>query len=142
MVNYFSVVDLFCGIGGLTHGFVKEGCNVTAGIDFDNSCKYAYEKNNKTQFLHKDIGKLKAKELTELFGNNRKILIGYAPCQPYSIFYGKKGTVETSELIPLTITGKIRLPEKDFLIIRKEAAVIPTPKALRKMTGRKDGMKQ
>ena len=41
-----SVVDLFCGVGGLTLGFVDEKYNVIAGIDNDESCRYAYEKNN------------------------------------------------------------------------------------------------
>jgi len=27
-IKGFAVVDLFCGIGGLTHGFVKEGFEV------------------------------------------------------------------------------------------------------------------
>ncbi len=31
----FAVVDLFCGVGGLTQGFVKAKFNVIAGIDFD-----------------------------------------------------------------------------------------------------------
>ncbi len=100
IINQFSVVDLFCGIGGLTHGFVKEGFDVVAGIDFDNSCKYAFEKNNKTYFLHKDIGLLSADELAEIFGEKRKILIGCAPCQPYSIFNRKKGTMENSDSDP------------------------------------------
>jgi DNA (cytosine-5)-methyltransferase 1 len=51
----FEVVDLFCGVGGLSQGFVKEKFKVKAGIDFDNSCKYAFEKNNKADFLHRDI---------------------------------------------------------------------------------------
>lgn len=42
-----SVVDVFCGVGGLTHGFFLEGFNVVAGIDSDTSCKFAYEHNNK-----------------------------------------------------------------------------------------------
>ena len=41
-----KVIDLFCGIGGLTHGLVKEGLDVVAGIDNDNSCKFGYEYNN------------------------------------------------------------------------------------------------
>jgi DNA (cytosine-5)-methyltransferase 1 len=28
-----KVIDLFCGIGGLSHGFVREGFDVVAGID-------------------------------------------------------------------------------------------------------------
>ncbi|HEY86275.1 MAG TPA: DNA cytosine methyltransferase [Chloroflexi bacterium] len=43
-----SVVDIFCGAGGLTHGFVLEGFNVLAGIDADASCKYAFE----AKYLH------------------------------------------------------------------------------------------
>ncbi len=53
----FAVVDLFCGVGGLTHGFVKAKFDVRAGIDFDASCKYAYEKNNLTSFIHADLTK-------------------------------------------------------------------------------------
>ena len=34
-----KVIDLFCGIGGLSHGFVKEGFNVVAGVDIDPTCK-------------------------------------------------------------------------------------------------------
>ena len=39
-------IDLFCGIGGLTHGLQQSGIKVVAGIDSDTSCKYAYEKNS------------------------------------------------------------------------------------------------
>ncbi|WP_312763779.1 DNA cytosine methyltransferase, partial [Epilithonimonas sp.] len=50
-----GVIDLFCGIGGLTHGFVKEKFKVLAGIDNDNSCKYAFEANNKAKFISKSV---------------------------------------------------------------------------------------
>lgn len=98
MINKFSVIDLFCGVGGLTHGFVNEGFEVTAGIDFDATCKFAYEENNNTQFLHRDIGQISAKELNALYPKGkRKILVGCAPCQPYSIFNRRKGTKASSE---------------------------------------------
>jgi DNA (cytosine-5)-methyltransferase 1 len=87
MISEFSVIDLFCGVGGLTHGFVKAGFQVAAGVDFDLSCKYAFEKNNKTNFIHKDIASLTASDLIKLYPKRqRKILVGCAPCQPYSIF--------------------------------------------------------
>lgn len=79
------VIDLFCGIGGMTHGFVKQGFNVVAGIDIDQTCKYAYEKNNRAEFIHKDISEVKAEDMKDLFGDaDIKILIGCAPCQPFS----------------------------------------------------------
>lgn len=93
MIEEYSVIDLFCGVGGLTHGFVKENFNVVAGIDFDKSCQYAYEKNNNTTFYHKDISKLTSDELSMLFPKGKKkILVGCAPCQPYSIFNRKNKT--------------------------------------------------
>jgi len=42
----FSCVDLFCGAGGLTHGFVSEGIPVVSGIDLDPASKFPYEANN------------------------------------------------------------------------------------------------
>jgi DNA (cytosine-5)-methyltransferase 1 len=85
----FSVVDLFCGIGGLTHGFVLEKFTVDAGIDSDLTCKYAYEKNNPAPFINKDITELEAGYLKSLF-SKKKILVGCAPCQPFSVYNQKK----------------------------------------------------
>ena len=50
-----KVVDLFCGVGGLTCGLKKAGLNVVAGFDSDETCKYAYEYNNKAKFECADI---------------------------------------------------------------------------------------
>ncbi len=98
MVKDFSVIDLFCGVGGLTHGFVNEGFHITAGIDFDNSCQYAFEKNNNTKFIHKNIAQLTSPELSALYPKGkRKILIGCAPCQPYSIFNRNNKIEENSD---------------------------------------------
>ena len=80
-----SAVDLFCGIGGLTCGLKQSGIDVVAGIDFDESCKFAYEKNNDGIFIHKSICEVSGDEIDALFGNaDIKILVGCAPCQPFS----------------------------------------------------------
>jgi DNA (cytosine-5)-methyltransferase 1 len=82
-----SCVDLFCGAGGLTHGFVKEGIPVTAGIDLDGACQYPYEVNNNTIFIERDVSEFLSEELTELYGDSDiKILAGCAPCQPFSTY--------------------------------------------------------
>ncbi len=80
-------MDLFCGVGGLTNGFVKEGFKVVAGIDSDISCKYAYETNNHAKFIGKKIEDVQSKEIRALFkGASEKILVGCAPCQPFSAY--------------------------------------------------------
>lgn len=87
----FSIVDLFCGIGGLTHGFIKEGFQVDAGIDLDLSCKFAFQKNNSSTFIHKSITDLSRSQLLSLYDKTkRKILVGCAPCQPFSVYNSKK----------------------------------------------------
>jgi DNA (cytosine-5)-methyltransferase 1 len=82
-----SCVDLFCGVGGLTHGFVLEGVPVVAGIDMDPACRFPYEANNSAKFVERDISKVSTSELNQLFGDaDLKILAGCAPCQPFSTY--------------------------------------------------------
>ncbi|MFH1224236.1 MAG: DNA cytosine methyltransferase [Candidatus Diapherotrites archaeon] len=86
-----AVVDVFCGVGGLTHGFVKENFNVVAGIDSDASCKFAYEANNNSKFINKPIQETSSEELKTLYPKNAiKVLVGCAPCQPFSTYNIKK----------------------------------------------------
>ncbi len=83
-----SCVDLFCGAGGLTHGFILEGLPVVAGIDLDPACRFPYEENNgKAQFVERDISEVTVDELRELFGAaDLTVLAGCAPCQPFSTY--------------------------------------------------------
>lgn len=80
------VIDLFCGIGGLSYGFVNEGFEVIAGYDNDPTCEFAYKENNLSKFCLRDITELKGSELLELYGENPRILVGCAPCQPFSSY--------------------------------------------------------
>ena len=85
-----SVVDLFCGVGGLTHGFLKEGFSIGGGIDVDESCRFPYERNNDANFYRKDVGELSAEDVSELFlPGVPRVLIGCAPCQPFSTYNQK-----------------------------------------------------
>ncbi len=85
-----SVVDLFCGAGGLSFGFMRESFKIAAGIDIDEACRFPYEKNNGSPFIRKDVGKLTADHLGALFEpNTTRILVGCAPCQPFSTYNQK-----------------------------------------------------
>lgn len=86
-----AAVDLFCGIGGLTYGLQKAGIIVKAGIDLDDSCKFTYEINNKNIFINKSVKDLSGKELIQIYGDTKvKILVGCAPCQPFSQYQKNK----------------------------------------------------
>lgn len=86
-----SCVDLFCGLGGLTHGLFKRGITVTKGIDLDPDCRHPYEANNGAQFIQQDISELTTSDLAEMFSKGSiRVLAGCAPCQPFST-YSQKG---------------------------------------------------
>lgn len=81
----FGVVDLFCGVGGLTCGLQQAGLDVVAGFDIDYSCEYAYTHNNKSQFIKKNIEDVTGEEINRLLdGYEIRVLAGCAPCQPFS----------------------------------------------------------
>lgn len=80
-----NAVDLFCGVGGLTHGFESVGIPVSAGIDVNPDCRYPFEANNDAEFIEADIAELDSDEVASLFPDDtHEILAGCAPCQPFS----------------------------------------------------------
>ncbi|HBQ99187.1 MULTISPECIES: DNA cytosine methyltransferase [unclassified Roseofilum] len=87
MNRSISTVDLFCGAGGLTHGFEQAGIPVNAGYDIDLACKFPYEHNNPAKFILQDVENLSGSDLAEHFsGISIKVLVGCAPCQPFSSY--------------------------------------------------------
>lgn len=81
-----AAVDLFCGIGGLTHGLQLAGVAVKAGLDIDSSCQYAFESNNAgAEFVHRDVQFINFKEIEHYYKDaDITALVGCAPCQPFS----------------------------------------------------------
>lgn len=104
-----TCVDLFCGVGGLTHGLARGGVQVAAGIDLDPSCRFAYEANNSADFLHRDVRTITAKDLGPLFGRGTlRLLAGCAPCQSFSTYSRMGRDKRADDLWPLlTEFGRI-----------------------------------
>ena len=82
-----EVVDLFCGIGGLSYGMKTAGFKILAGFDLDQTCKYAYETNTEGNFIYKDIVKVTAEDILPRYSKGAiRVLAGCAPCQPFSSY--------------------------------------------------------
>lgn len=80
-----QVVDLFCGVGGLTRGLLDAGLNVVAGFDNDQTCEYAYFENNHIPFNCQNIRDMTGDEIDSCYSKDvHRILVGCAPCQPFS----------------------------------------------------------
>lgn len=80
-----QVVDLFCGVGGLTRGLLDAGLNVVAGFDIDPTCQFTYEHNNNVEYNLRNIREVTGAEIQGLYDENAvRVLVGCAPCQPFS----------------------------------------------------------
>lgn len=88
-----EAVDLFCGAGGLTAGLRRAGIIVRAGYDIDENCRYAYEINNGSSFITKDVEQVTSEEINEWYKKSKyRLLAGCAPCQPFSTYNQGKDT--------------------------------------------------
>ena len=88
----WAVVDLFCGIGGLSHGFRQAGFKVMAGVDADKTCRYAYETNNDAKFVSRPLEDVSGDEIGTMFPDEAsRILVGCAPCTPFSAYTAANG---------------------------------------------------
>lgn len=102
-----QIVDLFCGVGGLTRGLLESGLKVVGGFDIDGTCKYTYETNNNIKFHQENIREMSGEEILACYDKDcTKILVGCAPCQPFSNMSFKrfkKSAIEDDEKYDLLL---------------------------------------
>ena len=83
-----KAIDFFCGAGGLTHGLVRSGIEVIAGIDVDNACAESFIRNNiGVSFISRDIRDLDVSQIRKFARTkdfSEYLFAGCAPCQPFS----------------------------------------------------------
>jgi DNA (cytosine-5)-methyltransferase 1 len=84
--NRIPVLDLFCGIGGLSYGFEQTGSFVTiAGIDLMDDRIDTFQANHPHAIgVISDIRKLKPAKLADVLPTPPKVIVGGAPCQGFS----------------------------------------------------------
>lgn len=78
-----KVVDLFCGCGGLSLGFIKAGFDVLAGFDFWDDAIDVYKKNFSHPVIKQDLMNVdEASEKIRTYAP--EMIIGGPPCQDFS----------------------------------------------------------
>ena len=84
----YSIIDLFCGCGGLSCGFVQEGFDILAGVDFYKPSLETFAVNFPgAMTFQEDITSLRPEALRERMALKRgelDCLIGGPPCQGFS----------------------------------------------------------
>ena len=86
----YNVLDLFCGAGGLSRGFIDAGFSVKLGVDFDDMALKTFANNHEGAIAMKldlfDLNNVdKIKEFFEENNYALDVLVGGPPCQGFSL---------------------------------------------------------
>lgn len=91
MNKNYKVLDLFCGAGGLSKGFLDAGFDVKLGVDFDDAALKTFSMNHGNAKAKKlDLFNLEnvmeiKNILQEQGADELDVLIGGPPCQGFSL---------------------------------------------------------
>src|SRR5215203_5898460 len=88
-----TVLDLFCGCGGMSTGFLKADFNVVIAIDNWKQATETYEANHpKTKVITQDISTIDPSNLLDDTNvDHIDIIVGGPPCQGFSMA-GRRNT--------------------------------------------------
>lgn len=124
-----TVVDLFCGAGGSSEGFVRAGFKVLAAVDLDETAIKTYRLNHPgvpdDRVICGDVRALPKGTLARLAGRNLDVLVGSPPCQGFSTagFRSKKTRTgyrveedERNHLWEWMVAAALELKPKLFLM--------------------------
>lgn len=94
-MNNRTVIDLFCGAGGLSEGFRQAGFRVLAGNDFFEAAGATFAATHpEAEFLPGPIQNHTAKDFlraADLNAGELTVLVGGPPCQGFSVYNHQRG---------------------------------------------------
>lgn len=89
-----TLIDLFCGCGGASLGFIRKGFKIVAALDKDPKVVETYHRNIGIQPLVGDIENVRGREILKVAGLKKgepTVLIGCPPCQGFTSHIGRAG---------------------------------------------------
>ena len=124
----YNVVDLFCGAGGLSRGFMDGGFNVVLGIDFDDAALKTFAQNHGDAqamkldlFNHENINEIKK------FLDDRKmsldVLIGGPPCQGFSLA-GKRDEFDARNVLYSAMVKTAKLLKPKVVLLENVPSIL------------------
>jgi len=103
-VKKLKAIDLFCGAGGLSKGFLDAGFDVVLGVDYDDAALTTFEKNHDgAKAMKLDLFNLNnVKEIKKYLEQSKidklDVLIGGPPCQGFSLAGNRVESDERNKL--------------------------------------------
>jgi DNA (cytosine-5)-methyltransferase 1 len=127
MKHKYTVIDLFCGAGGLSKGFENAGFEIVGGIDFNQDAINTFNHNfKKAKGVCCDILKLTDKEIKNKFKNLESIdvIIGGPPCQGFSEANRNKKNDDTRNKLFFQFLKFVDLAQPKVVIIENVRGIV------------------
>ena len=83
----FTVLDLFCGCGGLSLGFYNAGYDILLGVDNNDTALQTFRENHgHAESMNLDLSEDKSiNEIRKKIGANVDVIVAGPPCQGFSL---------------------------------------------------------
>lgn len=113
-----KIIDLFCGIGGLSLGFEQAGFEVISAVDMWKDAIVTYNHNRKDKVAKVEtVEDFNVNELPELAKNHHITgIIGGPPCQGFSTV-GRREVEDPRNKMYLEFYKAVKLASPDFFVI-------------------------
>lgn len=113
-----KIIDLFCGIGGLSLGFERAGFEVVSAIDMWKDAIITYNHNRKEKVAEiKTVEDFNVNDLPDIVKKHRITgIIGGPPCQGFSTV-GKRKIDDPRNKMYLEFYKAVKLASPDFFLI-------------------------
>ena len=114
-----NIIDLFCGLGGLSHGFETSNYKIIAAVDTWEDALKTYKKNFKnTETFNLDIKEFNKTYLNKILKQYKKIdgVIGGPPCQGFSTV-GTRDVNDRRNSLYLEFFNTVKKINPNFFII-------------------------
>lgn len=127
-----TVVDLFCGAGGLSLGFEEAGFQVLAGCDIVETFGRTFEANHAgAKFIHGPVSGLKDGMLLKAIGLERgqlDVLVGGPPCQAYSVYNHRRGMGDPRSHLFKDYLDVVRDVQPSWLVMENVTGILSIEK--------------
>lgn len=126
----FNCIDLFCGCGGLSKGFLDAGYNVLLGIDSDDAALKTFSMNHgnakafKLDLFNHDNINVIVDYLKET-NQTLDVLIGGPPCQGFSIA-GPRDMNDKRNLLYLAMVKLAEITKPKAILLENVPGMIQT----------------
>lgn len=113
-----KIIDLFCGIGGLSLGFEQAGFEIISAIDMWKDAVVTYNHNHKNKVAKTlSVEDFNVQELPDLVKNHHITgIIGGPPCQGFSTV-GKRDINDPRNQMYLEFYKAVKMANPDFFVI-------------------------